>query len=259
MDSSFSPDRRGRLLDAPITRGLLLSAALHLAFIVLFQASPIGSGRQVVVINAHLQAAEARAPDTVEPAEQTQNAELLAVESRESEAALSAPIAEPVTEPIATPIATAPVEAAPPTENAVPVADAALAPVDMPAPQTAQVGIVERGATQSSTLPGLPIGIDDNWYLARQVDKHPKAIGEIKPTYPEHAKLRNIEGTLKLMLKIDELGRVRSAEVVEAIPPGVFDEAALAVFREARFQPAIKDGRAVRYQAYMRVEFMLKD
>ena len=105
----------------------------------------------------------------------------------------------------------------------------------------------------------MPIGIDTNWYLARQVDNQPKAIGQIEPTYPEDAKRRNIEGTLKLMLKIDDLGRVQSAEVVEATPPDVFDEAALTAFRGAHFRPAMKDGRSVRYQAYIRVEFKLKD
>ena len=54
--------------------------------------------------------------------------------------------------------------------------------------------------------PSLPIGIDTTWYVARQVDHHPKVIGVIEPAYPEEAKRRNIEGSLKLMLKIDDLG-----------------------------------------------------
>lgn len=115
------------------------------------------------------------------------------------------------------------------------------------------------GPAPLSPLPALPLGIDTTWYLARQVDVHPRAIGRIEPAYPEEARRRNQEGTLKLMLKIDELGRVKEAEVVEAQPPGMFDEAALAAFRNARFQPAMKDGRPVRYQAYMRVDFKLED
>lgn len=251
MNSSFSPDHWGRLLDTPIARWLLLSAALHLAFIVLFQASPINSGRQVVVIDAHLQKAEAQPPDAVEPVEPAPDAEPLVVSQQEAETLIAEPIAMPVTAP--------PDEVATPAEHAVPVAQVAPAPAETPTPQTAPAGGAERGPTQTSVLPGLPIGIDDTWYLAKHVDRHPKAIGAIKPIYPDHAKRRDIEGTLKLMLKIDELGRVQTAEVVEATPPGVFDEAALAAFREARFLPAIKDGRAVRYQAYMRVEFKLED
>jgi len=94
--------------------------------------------------------------------------------------------------------------------------------------------------------------------VARQVDQHPRAIGEITPEYPEAARLRGQEGSLKLMLKIDDLGRVREVEVVEATHPGVFDAAALQAFRAGRFHPALKDGRPVRYQATIRVEFKLE-
>jgi len=81
----------------------------------------------------------------------------------------------------------------------------------------------------------------------------------IVPDYPDQARRRNQEGSLKLRVKIDDLGRVRDVEVVEADLPGVFDEAALEAFRNARFQPAMKDGRPVRYQAYIRVVFKLRD
>ncbi len=84
-------------------------------------------------------------------------------------------------------------------------------------------------------------------------------MGRIEPVYPEEARRGNVEGSLKLMVKIDELGRVISVEVVEARPPGIFERAALDAFRDARFQPAMKDGRPVRYQAYMRVDFKLEN
>ena len=74
-----------------------------------------------------------------------------------------------------------------------------------------------QGSQAASNLPSLPLGIDTNWYLARQVDKHPKAIGSVRPVYPEAAQRDDIEGTLKLKLRIDDLGRVQDAEVVEAM------------------------------------------
>jgi periplasmic protein TonB len=252
MNSSFSPDHWGSLLNTPIARWLLLSAALHLAFILLFQSSPINSGRQVVVIDAHLQQAEAQSHDAVEPVEEAVEEALDEVPRAQTPQKTEAVASEP----ISMPVMAAPGDIVMPDEHAEPVASVASEPSGTPVPNAAEA---ERGPTQSSMLPSLPIGIDNTWYLAKHVDRHPKAIGRIAPIYPEHAKRRDIEGTLKLMLKIDELGRVQAAEVVEAIPPGVFDEAALAAFREARFQPALKDGRAVRYQAYMRVEFKLED
>ena len=112
-------------------------------------------------------------------------------------------------------------------------------------------------ATRASSP--LDVAIDANWYLARQVDVSAKAVGKILPEYPEAARQRNQEGTLKLMLRIDDLGRVREVAVVESDLPGVFDQAALDAFRQAHFQPAMKDGHPVRYQAYIRVTFKLHD
>ena len=149
------------------------------------------------------------------------------------------------------PVPLRPVEAKPPqvVPAAVPAAmpSTAAAPPPGPAPHP--------GVTSTP----LSIGIDPTWYIARQVDVPAHAVGSVVPAYPEQARRRSQEGTLKLMLKIDDLGRVRDVEVVEADIPGVFDEAALEAFRNARFQPAMKDGRPVRYQAYIRVVFKLRD
>jgi protein TonB len=128
-----------------------------------------------------------------------------------------------------------------------------------PGPGVAPPAPALTGPETPSPLPSLPLGIDSTWYLARQVDIHPRAIGRIEPVYPEEARRGNLEGSLKLMVKIDGLGRVISAEVVEARPSGVFDRAALDAFREARFHPAMKDGRPVRYQAFIRVDFKLEN
>jgi protein TonB len=115
------------------------------------------------------------------------------------------------------------------------------------------------GPAATPALPTVPLGVDTTWYQTRQVDSQPRALMRVEPRYPEQARRRNLEGSLKLMLKIDDLGRVQSAEVVEANPPGVFEETALEAFRKVRFQPAMKDGRPVRIQAYYRVDFKLED
>lgn len=100
--------------------------------------------------------------------------------------------------------------------------------------------------------------MDTNWYLALQVDRPARPLAEITPPYPPSARSRGIQGNVKLLLQIDESGRVKSAEVVEASPAHTFEEAALKTFRAARFEPAMKNGRPVRYQAYFRVTFELE-
>jgi periplasmic protein TonB len=265
MNAGMTPDERAGWLRAPIVRGVMLSAALHVAVLAIIQASPGPRAPQVMVINARLQQATARTVPA-QPAPRSVAASpsphLPAVETiQKSDPVVSPPRSTALTP--APPLPISPIHA--PTRDSAPV----LAPmpaatggatprIDTLSPASATVVETTRGVPPS-TLPSLPTGIDTTWYVARQVDNHPKAIGVIEPAYPDEARRRNQEGSLKLMLKIDDLGRVQSAEVVEATPAGVFDEAALAAFRAARFQPAMKDGRPVRYQAYMRVDFKLKD
>lgn len=103
----------------------------------------------------------------------------------------------------------------------------------------------------------VPSMMDLRWYGAREVDSHPKALSQIEPIYPEAARRRGQTGWVKLRLKIDEFGGVKEAEVVEATPAGVFDLATLQAFEQARFEPARKQGRPVRYEGYFRVVFEL--
>ncbi len=240
------------LMREPIMRGLLLSVCLHLAVLALLQPAP-GSGKPMtIVINARLETpapgAEAEIPS---PTDATQTAPT-PIEEAQQPALLASSQPSPATLHASASPATV-------TEAKNP---AAIISANSPSPVSQpSVGTISPSAapTSASTLPSLPLGIDTTWYLARQVDTQPRAMGRIEPAYPEEARKRNLEGTLKLMLKIDDLGRVQSAEVVEANPSGVFDEAALGAFRKARFQPAMKDGRPVRYQAYIRVDFNLED
>jgi len=270
MMVGISSNRDVGWLRQPIALGLLISAGFHLIFLVLFQVTPASSGRQVVVINARMQTLASQP-------ELNQDALIEPLAESELDASEKMMLAVSPTSPNPSP---SPADRVPTSQpepevkqdvkqgskqepaSATPLvsvnnSDASAGRTEKPQPTASAE--VTRGTQQDTGLPSLPMGIDTQWYLARQVDKQPKAIGLIEPVYPEEAKRRDIEGTLKLMLKIDEIGRVLSAEVVEATPPGVFDAAALTAFRDARFTPAMKDGRLVRYQAYIRVDFKLED
>lgn len=248
-----------RRLDRPIYNTLLLSLSLHLALLALIQPVPGGGGMETLVIQARL-----AVPEPLPEATPEAEPELVpepAVEAKPPLPPAKAP------EPLLTSHVPSP---APPLPVAPTPFETAPAPV--PAPPVAAVPAREPVkalpvATMAPSAPAAPngasvpigIGIDTTWYLARQVDVHARAQGGIVPDYPDQARRRNQEGTLKLMVKIDDLGRVRDVEVVEADLPGVFDDAALEAFRNARFHPAMKDGRPVRYQAYIRVVFKLRD
>jgi protein TonB len=266
MMVGISSNRDVGWLRQPIALGLLISAGLHFIFLVLFQVTPVRSGRQVVVINARMETPASQPKlnqdalveplATSEPDTSDKMKLAMAPTNPSPDDKVSTSLPEPeVKRDVTQDLKQEPVTAAPLTSVTNNTASAGSTQKSQPTATPE----VSRGTKQDTGLPSLPIGIDTHWYLARQVDKQPKAIGSIEPVYPDEAKRRDLEGTLKLMLKIDDLGRVLSAEVVEATPPGVFDKAALAAFRDARFTPAMKDGRPVRYQAYIRVDFKLED
>lgn len=251
------------LLRPPIVHGLLLSACVHLAAIVLLQPAPGSRIPPTIVINARL---EPMVPAPAQPALETTPAAPPAQTPLPTTLATPAPEALARGElppPQASVQETLPVQAAPPPGPAPAPTPTVAAPAVAPrsAPSKAEAsGPASPGPEKAPpNLPGLPLGVDTTWYLARQVDVQPRAQGKVEPAYPPEARRRNQEGSLKLLVRIDDLGRVQSAEVVEAHPPGVFDEAALEAFRKARFHPALRDGRPVRMQAYIRVDFKLED
>jgi TonB family protein len=67
----------------------------------------------------------------------------------------------------------------------------------------------------------------------------------VPPVYPQQALEDEIEGTVRVRITVDTDGRVKSAEVIESTPAGVFDAATLAAVKRWRFKPAEVNGRAV--------------
>ena len=79
---------------------------------------------------------------------------------------------------------------------------------------------------------------------------------EVAPlVYPEIAYMNRLRGTVRMRLFISADGRVDRAEVVEAMPKGRFEEAAIDAVQRTRFKPARKDGRPVPSQKLIEVEF----
>jgi protein TonB len=160
-------------------------------------------------------------------------------------------------------------------QEAKPLAELAVPPQQpqqLPAKESAEKAVPEAAETtaavappdtaarnQSSPLPALdiPLAEDPTYYPGKQLDVHPAALQPIVPAYPDAVSFAGIEGTVTVLLLIDEFGTVRDVSVVEATPPGYFEESALAAFRSARFTAAIKDGRAVKSRVLIRVSYTL--
>ena len=67
-------------------------------------------------------------------------------------------------------------------------------------------------------------------------------IRDAGPVYPEAAKAQGIKGWVRLCYDIGRDGRVRNLQVLESLPPGVFEAAALAAVAQWRYRAPVIDG-----------------
>jgi protein TonB len=105
--------------------------------------------------------------------------------------------------------------------------------------------------------PGIPVPQieDTEFYPARQLDQYPKPVAEVGLKYPRRAGTEVMSGTVTLLLLIDDLGIVVEATVVEADPPGYFEDAAIEAFKAVLFTPGQRDGRVVKSRLVVQVAF----
>ncbi len=86
-----------------------------------------------------------------------------------------------------------------------------------------------------------------------------KIVGLVKPKYPRYCRRHNQEGTVVLMVKINELGRQTAVKIVRSSGYMRLDRAAVKALEKAAFIPAKKGGRAVSSAKRVVFTFRLED
>ena len=83
---------------------------------------------------------------------------------------------------------------------------------------------------------------------------------KVAPIYPEDAVRKGIEGHVLLEFVVTESGAVRDPVVVEAEPPGAFDQAALDAVGKFKYKPKVVDGEPVEITGVRnRITFEISD
>ena len=95
--------------------------------------------------------------------------------------------------------------------------------------------------------------INNNAALASQL----KQTRSSSPEYPQSALSHQISGSVLLTYTVDTGGVTRDVHVIEATPPGVFDNAAISAVRRWRYAPMIVNGTAVEVPVRTQVRFEL--
>ena len=80
------------------------------------------------------------------------------------------------------------------------------------------------------------------FYRGSEVDVRAEATNHTDVEYPGSALAGNVTGKVTLRLTIDHRGMLRDLRVVEAQPPGLFEEAASKAARALTFRPALRNG-----------------
>lgn len=87
----------------------------------------------------------------------------------------------------------------------------------------------------------------------------PRYRRKIEPDYPDRARRLGVEGDVVLRIHIAENGEPSAAEVKKSSGSRLLDEAAMDAAMESAYEPARRDGRAVRSVAEAPVSFRLEN
>jgi len=104
---------------------------------------------------------------------------------------------------------------------------------------------------------GIPMADLDGPVSLEEVDRPPELVRHLPPLYPLAAKRKGIQGQVIIRLVVDKAGEVQSPEILEAIPRGIFERAALTAVKRWRFAPAVKDTNAVDVVVVIPLKFEL--
>jgi protein TonB len=100
-------------------------------------------------------------------------------------------------------------------------------------------GTASLGLGRSSGTPGLPLPT-----AILRTNREAKPLQTVRASYPAMALRMGMEGDVTLKIEVDSEGKVTKAEIVRSAGAG-FDEEALKAVKQARFEPAQKDGTNV--------------
>jgi protein TonB len=90
-----------------------------------------------------------------------------------------------------------------------------------------------------------------------QLDQPPSPRFAPAPAYPPGARLRRQEGAVRVEFIVDPQGQPVDVRVLDASPPGLFEEAAAQAVRRWRFDPGLRQGEPVRVRVRQRIVFQM--
>lgn len=110
---------------------------------------------------------------------------------------------------------------------------------------------------QQTDLLGDGAATEDLVMTADTVDSAPRPMRRVPPRYPPRANAQRVEGYVKLSYLVDARGQAKGVRVLDAQPPGTFDQAAIDAVRQWEYSPATYKGQPVQMRITQTIRFKL--
>lgn len=109
---------------------------------------------------------------------------------------------------------------------------------------------VEPGAV---AMAGTPV------FTLSDIDRAPQPLVQLRPFYPAHARMRQIEGSVTVEFVVSADGHPRDIVVLSSEPGTLFRAAAVRAVERWRFSPGIRAGASVAVRVRQRIRFELEN
>jgi periplasmic protein TonB len=223
-----------------LTGAVPISIALHLVALFMFLAIPLTARIVLPMVAVEL-------PEYVRLAPMPPPPEVASPPRPRSAATQPSP--DPATAPTSAPATIQPetVEPRPTGTVDVPDSTGGLPP--------GMGGLPNTGVTSPVIVPPPPEKPSGPIRVA-QLPVSPAKTFDVRPIYPEVARIARIEGTVLLEAVLDPTGRVTQLRVIKSAP--MFDQAAQDAVRQWRYTPSTYGGHPVSVLMTITIRFTLK-
>jgi TonB family protein len=116
-----------------------------------------------------------------------------------------------------------------------------------------------KAAFSLATFNPIPTGFASELVFSmHELDRNPAVVKRGSLIYPAHLRRKGLEGEVKLLVQINEKGRVKVLETVSSTHPD-FVEASRKAAEGSVYEPPTRNGKPVKVEFYLPVRFsMLK-
>jgi len=116
-----------------------------------------------------------------------------------------------------------------------------------------QPGVPKANLAGDETGP-VPSALSLRYYSSRELDSRPEPLQQIDPEFPLTVD-PGVRGSVVVRLLLDTDGKVEKVIPIRSEPEGIFVDAVVKAFANARYTPGMIRGKPVKVQMVLEVEF----